>query len=342
MKKIKIGWIGSGFVGQTAHLSSFSNIKNIEISALAELRQELGKKVQKKYSIKNLYKDHEELLKSEKFDAVVAIVRRYHTYHVAKAVLKSKNHLFTEKPMAANYEQGKNLVSIAKKNNLKYVIGNMRRHDDGINYAYKIFKKFLKTKELGNLLFFRCYCYAGYDYCNIDGDIKSKENYPNYYPNINGPKWMGLKKRSGFEKFLAYFVHDLNLINLFFGDNYKIKKKIINQNSGTISLEYPDYFGNFDFTYVPQKIWEEGMEIYFDWGKIIIEMPPAFLRNQPSKIKIYKYRKSSQLIQPRFDWKWSFKNQAESFINIIQEKSKNISSGSDSLKDLKMAEEIWK
>ena len=55
-KKLNIGWIGSGFVGQVAHLFSYSQIPNINLVALAELRQDLGKRVQKNLILINYIK----------------------------------------------------------------------------------------------------------------------------------------------------------------------------------------------------------------------------------------------------------------------------------------------
>ena len=61
-KKIKIGWVGSGFVGQVAHLNSYVSLKDAEIVGLAELRPKLGQEICKKYSIKKYYKDASILL----------------------------------------------------------------------------------------------------------------------------------------------------------------------------------------------------------------------------------------------------------------------------------------
>ena len=47
-KIIKVGWIGSGFVGQVAHLNLYEDINDAKIVALSELRQSLGKKLLKK------------------------------------------------------------------------------------------------------------------------------------------------------------------------------------------------------------------------------------------------------------------------------------------------------
>ena len=42
-RKLNIGFIGSGFVSQVAHLHNYNEISSVNISALAELRPELGK-----------------------------------------------------------------------------------------------------------------------------------------------------------------------------------------------------------------------------------------------------------------------------------------------------------
>ena len=90
-RKINIGFIGSGFVGQVAHLHNYNEIDNVNILALAELRQGLGQKVAQKYNIKNLYKNHNELLENEKqLDAIILIVRRHQTSVLAGEVLKNK------------------------------------------------------------------------------------------------------------------------------------------------------------------------------------------------------------------------------------------------------------
>ena len=67
-KKINIGWIGSGFVGQVAHLRNFHLNKNVNITAISELRPDLAKKVQKKYNITNFYNDYKKMISENNFD----------------------------------------------------------------------------------------------------------------------------------------------------------------------------------------------------------------------------------------------------------------------------------
>ena len=135
MRKLKLGWVGSGFIGQVAHLSNYIEIPNVDILALAELRPKLGEIACNKYKIPRYYKDHLALLNDTDIKAIVAIVRRQHTASVALDILTKGYHLFTEKPMAPTVDQGQKLVDAAIKNNCIYVTGYMRRHDEGVQKA---------------------------------------------------------------------------------------------------------------------------------------------------------------------------------------------------------------
>jgi len=341
-KDIKIGFIGSGFVGQVAHLHNYNEIDNVNISALAELRLGLGRKVAQKYNIENLYKNHNELLENEKnLDAIILIVRRHQTSTLAEEVLKNKINLFTEKPMAPTYAQGQKNLKIAIKNNLHYVIGNMRRHDDGVKYTKEILNEYILSNEIGSLISYRSYCYAGGDYCNIDGNIKTTEKnlIENNLPI--SPAWVEKSDEKNFEKFQNYFVHNINIINFFFENDYLVSNKITKANGGSIFFDHRNFFGQFDYAYLESDLWEEGIDFHFTHGTIKVSLPPAFLKNQPAKVEIYNGKKN-EFTRPYFDWNWSFKNQSKNFIDSIINNTTNICDARNSIKDLEVIEKIWK
>lgn len=342
-KKIKVGLIGSGFIGQVAHISNLIYNKNVEIVALSELRTKLGQSICQKYKIKKFYSNFEKMIDENELDLVVAIVRRYHTAEVASKVLKKGINLFTEKPMAPSLLQAKNLLRLSNKKKLSYTIGNMRRFDDGIKFVKNILSNKSKIRnDLGELINFSSFCYAGYDYCNIDGDIKTKESPPTKTSWPKFPTWIKNKKNGlQFEKFLNYFSHDINLIRFFFGNNFTVKTHL-SKESGNILFDFKKFYGTFDFIYSSEKIWREGFVLNFKQGKIEITLPPAFLKNQPSKIKIFYDKKLKKMIEPKFEWTWAFKNQSDELIKSIQSKRKSISSADDTIEDLRAIEKIWK
>jgi hypothetical protein len=74
VQKIRIGFIGSGYTGQRAHIANYATLPDVELTALAEGRRETAKAVAQRYGIKTTYSNHKEMLEKAKLDAVVAIM----------------------------------------------------------------------------------------------------------------------------------------------------------------------------------------------------------------------------------------------------------------------------
>ena len=346
-KKIKIGWIGSGFVGQVAHLNLYEDIPNVEIVALSELRESLGKKVMQKNFIPKFYKDYNEMLQNEILDGVVLIVHRNHTAYFAEDILKKKFNLFTEKPQAPTYEVAKKLVSIASKNNLKYVSGLMRRHDDGIKYSKKEFNNLLKSKKFGKLIGAEFFCFAGGDYCDIGNYQKTKEPRPIHKLCEKYPNWLNNYKGKQYEEFLNVYIHDIDLINYFFGKDVKV----LNVNFSFEKMSYINMFANdipisFKFRKLNSNHWAEGYSLIFEKGIVDVELKPAFLKNTSSSVNIKKLGKGGLINDnffENFSFKWSFKNQHLDFIkSLMNKKYKPISSCSETLNSFAIVDQIFK
>ena len=343
-KKIKLGWIGAGFVSQVAHLSSYAEIPEAEIIALAELRPQLGSKVCERFGIQSYYRDHKKLLEGEKLDAVIAIVGRKNIFPIAKDILNFGYDLFTEKPMSSTLNQAKSLVNIADTKGCRYTIGYMRRHDQGVQIAKIKLAEFLESGVLGDIVFCRAYCFGGNDYCNISGFIQTNEPYPDIKPSQIAPEWVPEKLKKDFDKFLNVYVHDINLIRYLFDIEPKVKYVDYRNVSGSVILDFDKFPGVLEFGYIDQNRWYEGIDIYFSKGRMRLVLPPAFLRNQPAVVEIYKENLNSHpaTIYPAADWTWSFQRQANAFVQDILNDNESIANAKDGLNDLRIVEEIWK
>src|ERR671930_524132 len=70
--KVRIGFVGAGFMGQLAHIRSYALLtEECELVALAEPRQRTAELVAARYGIGRVYRDHRELLESERLDGIV-------------------------------------------------------------------------------------------------------------------------------------------------------------------------------------------------------------------------------------------------------------------------------
>ena len=298
MSKFGVGIIGCGGMGRSlAH--SANTIEYIDVQCVSDLDEERGKSLAEEVDAE-YNRDYHELLADDRIQGVLIASPPFVHRPIAVDAANAGKHVFSEKPMAPTFIQGQKNLKLAIKNNLHYVIGNMRRHDDGVQYAKKILKAYIHNNEIGSLISYRSYCYAGGDYCNIDGYIKTTERnlIENNLPIA--PSWVDRNDEKKFEKFQNFFVHNINIINFFFETDYIVSKKISKNNGGSIFFDHGNFFGQFDYAYSESDLWEEGIDFHFTHGSIKVTLPPAFLKNQTAKVIIYDGKKN-KYIQPYFE-----------------------------------------
>ncbi|MBM3189909.1 MAG: gfo/Idh/MocA family oxidoreductase, partial [Chloroflexi bacterium] len=72
MAGVRVAFVGVGNMGQCAHLRNYASIPDCEVVALAEIREELGQRVARRYGVPRVYRDHRELLAKESPEAIVS------------------------------------------------------------------------------------------------------------------------------------------------------------------------------------------------------------------------------------------------------------------------------
>lgn len=338
MKKVKLGFIGAGFISQLAHLPSFYSDSRARIIALCDLNNKLLSKVSKKFQIPKIYNSHKEMLKKEKLDGVVLVVQRKNTELIARDVLRAKIALFSEKPSALSYSSAKKLSDLAKKNKTKYFIGYMKRHDNGIIFLKKNLKKF----KLGKLrtAYYESFPGAPGCYCDPFEHFKHTKNYIKKitsYEKLN-------KKKFVFLKYLNSFCHSINLTRYLFGEVKLDHNALTDTGEGHILLRTKNGIGiTINCQYTNFKKWVENITLNFDKGKILIKLPAPFLKNTSASVLVENYE-NGNTYKPWIPWGWSFRNQAKSFVKYISSNKLNGSkcTANDSLNDIKIIESIFK
>jgi predicted dehydrogenase len=347
--KIKIGWIGAGFVGQVAHLENFSKFEDVEITSLAEMRPTLLKDVGRSYNIPNLYPNHTELLKSDGFDAIVAIVNRRHTYNIAKDVLEAGYHLLTEKPIAQNSKDASELVSIAEQKSLIYSISFMKRYDLGIRKAKEILESDHYKAKLGKVISIRVSVEAGNDYCNILQRIESNEPKPQTSQDRIAPDWIIGPQRKQYEDFVNVASHHINLLTFLFNKTPEVKYVDFRPNSMSCAfLDYDEFPAVFEWGLFlsDSNGQKETVEIRFQNGEMSINIPPGFLRNVPAEVilRIDEKGEAAGMNETKIksDYMWSFQKSDRAFIDAILSKGKTDHSADAVVNDFKIIDDIWR
>lgn len=346
---LRVGWVGSGFVGQCAHLENIAAISEAKVVALAELRPELREKVANSFGISKTYSSHLDLLENERCDAVIAIVNRRHTFEVAKDILIAGVNLLTEKPMAQTFAAASQLAEIATKKNLIYSVGFMRRYDEGVRKGREIIHELISTKELGEIISVRIFVEAGSDYCGIRQKVTSSEAKIPTSDRAIAPIWLDRNLHLEYEHFVNVCGHDINLLRFLIPGVPKVSA--VEYRPGNFSyvlLKYPKFSGLFEWGYRKADVdgWRECVEVRFESGQVNIHLPPAFIRNISARVEIRKesinnLRPSSHLTI-HGGYSWAFENSDRAFIQGVFHGTQTDNCGFDSVKDFDLIDEIWR
>ncbi|UCG49974.1 MAG: Gfo/Idh/MocA family oxidoreductase [Phycisphaerales bacterium] len=117
MEKIKVGVIGTGFIGP-AHIEALRRLGKVEVVALAESSDKLAESKAQMLQIDRHYGDYRLLLKDKDIQSVHICSPNYLHYEMARAALQEGKHVICEKPLAVSVHQAEELVELADKKGL--------------------------------------------------------------------------------------------------------------------------------------------------------------------------------------------------------------------------------
>ncbi|UCD39048.1 MAG: Gfo/Idh/MocA family oxidoreductase [Fidelibacterota bacterium] len=129
MKKLKIGFIGTGNFARKVHYPSLARIDSADVVAICEnTHLDRMDELARQYGIKHTYTDYLEMLATADIDAVYAIMRpTYGIAEVACTVLEAGKHLFIEKPPALSVEEMAAMATAAEASGCFTQVGFNRR-----------------------------------------------------------------------------------------------------------------------------------------------------------------------------------------------------------------------
>jgi len=121
MKTVKIAFVGVGDISGI-YLENITNMfAEIEVYGVCDLIRERAEKAKEKYNIPKIYNNMHEAFADPDVDIILNLTRPYEHFAVSSEALKAGKHVYTEKPLGATFEEGKQLIKLAKEN--KVLIG---------------------------------------------------------------------------------------------------------------------------------------------------------------------------------------------------------------------------
>ena len=150
-KVFNVGLIGCGHIAET-YFKSHKYFNNFRIIKCADIKYSAAKKCASLNKISAV--TVKDILKDKEIEIILNLTIPKAHFEISKKALLNNKHVYTEKPMAINFKDGKELVKIAKKK--KLYIGNAPdTFLGGGNQKSKelIEKKIIGKINLGNIIF---------------------------------------------------------------------------------------------------------------------------------------------------------------------------------------------
>lgn len=147
MKKLNVGIIGAGRIGQVHAKSITYHIPQAKIVAISDIYYEGAKKVAESLGIPNAYEDYHEILNNPEIDAVLICSSTDTHADIAVEAAEAGKHIFCEKPVDLTVAKIKKVIAAVEKAGVKLQIGFNRRYDH--NFAE--IKRLSNDGKLGKL-----------------------------------------------------------------------------------------------------------------------------------------------------------------------------------------------
>jgi len=135
--------IGCGAVFDQFQLPALKKIKKTP-TVFIDINKDLAESYAKKYNGKSTTNYLEQL---DCFDAAIVSVPHFLHAPICRDLLKSKKHVFIEKPFVPHFVQAIELNGLAKKINRTICVGNFRRYKKGSLWV----KQLIDSGELGEI-----------------------------------------------------------------------------------------------------------------------------------------------------------------------------------------------
>jgi predicted dehydrogenase len=334
MDKVKIGFIGCGYMGQMAHLSNYAVLEDCEVVALCDIKAEQAQAVAARYGVPKVYGTHRELLADPSIDAVVASQPFANHINIVPEVLNAKKHLLTEKPLCVYPENGEKLAKCAADNGVIHMVAYHKRSDPATEYALALIEKWKASGEMGKMKYVRITMPPGDWIGGAKGAVFSGETPDAFVPE---------QPAAGFDttfhdtlvRFVNYYIHQVNYMRHMFGEDYRLtfadKSQVViavESSSGVCGVIETSPYNTTDD-------WQEQILIAFEKGWIKVELPAPLAAQQAGKVSYFDNSKQcGVLVSPRMPNTCAMRNQAERFLKAVSGEKNAPCLSDEAVKDL--------
>lgn len=209
MRKVSLGIIGLGYIGMI-HFRHSQRLPNAKLDAVSDLSKSALKRARK--ANVEAYTDYDKLLANPAIDAVIISLPTHLHLECVQRAAEAKKHIFLEKPIARKPSEAKEIISVARKNGVKLMMGYHLRFDE----AFRNTRSKIRLGLLGDVESAYATFIGSGPFFHRDVD-----NAP-----VPVPEWWFNKELTGGGVLTDLGCHMINLLRWLFGDIRDIKSHL--------------------------------------------------------------------------------------------------------------------
>lgn len=345
MDRARIGFVGVGGMGQCAHLRNYASLGECTVTALAELRPGLGRRVAERYGVARVYGTAAEMLASEELDGIVASQPFTRHGTLIPELASAGVPIFTEKPLAGCIEAGQRVLDALESAGVWQMVGYHKRSDPATMYARAEIDRLRATGELGSMRYVRILMPAGDWVASGFTDlIGSDEPMPPI--EFDDPATdMDPHTFERYTAFVNYYIHQVNLLRHLLGEPYSVTYA---DPSGVLlaSASASGICGVIEMSpYTTTVDWQESALVAFEHGYVKVELPAPLASNRPGRVEILRdpgNGRTPETIVPQLPWVHAMKQQAVNFVRAVKGELAPMCEAHEAMEDLKVARDYIK
>lgn len=203
MTLLNVGIVGCGHIATARHLPAWKHLMNVKIVAVTDVDLKKAKHMAEQFRVEKVFTDFHDMLDLKDLNIVdIATPPKFHAEQAIDAC-KSGFHAIVEKPMASDSKSAEEMITTARKHNVKLTIYHTQRFYSCIERA----KSLVDSGAMGDVFF-----------CRSVGDYLER-HYPPWV--VNDPKSGGpLFEIGGHHVYLTlFFLGDVFSLQAFPLDN---------------------------------------------------------------------------------------------------------------------------
>jgi predicted dehydrogenase len=339
-KKLKIGFVGVGNMGQMAHLRNYASLDECEVVAIAELRAQTAQRVAQRYGVPRAYHDHRDMLAHEQLDGIVCTQPFTRHGVLLPELFKAGVPVLTEKPLAGSVQVGERVVAAMRESGTWHMVAYHKRSDPATIYAKAEIDRLKQTGELGKLRYVRITMPPG-DW--IAGGFNELINAGDPAPQLDfDPPADDLSTADNdkYISFVNYYIHQVNLMRHLLGEPYRAtfvdKTEVLfvgeSASGVTCALEMAPYQTSID--------WQESALACFERGYVKLDLPAPVSLNRPGRVELLRDPGKGQTPHttvPQLPWVHAHRQQALNFLRAIRGEALPPCDSVEALEDLRIA-----